>query len=1001
MNIIASLLIAATAFATHTWDFTKGVPSDVVDYGVSSGWKLNERWTPSAAFTFEADLVAGAQPSNGIEHILWDSMAVTYSPKWTKKGLQVAFAQGPANNRWIPKLYFGFGDEVICVTGPTMQVMPGDEVHFKFDFDADGFVVFTIGDRMMSFPVDHDGGLAQNPNSPTVIGNRATSLYWPFNGEIKKIVISERKAPDISILVDGNFSLVRGEKNAKVNIRVRNKSNREITDGKLVVDGVEHKVATMKPGDETSVEMAFDTRYKPGTKNHAVAFTGGGFNVEKSIPVTLGPRVPERMMTLMWGFDGQNVKAVADFGFTHLHSYTCGSYELDEALKYGLRMTYAGQAYDPKDLKDEEKYRCDREGKVIWHDRKGRKSGSLAVSEPAVIETMRKDHEPRAKALGRHVAFTGLLPVSENRDYTRPSFGVESAAFKEKYGYDIPNEIPMTAYTMDFRKSQELFPDGVVPDDDPRLVYWRWFWSGGDGWPEYVSKMADVYKENTKNRGFFSFWDPAVRCPPRWGSGGRCDMLNQWVYANPDPIAVGGSCEEMFAMAKGNPKQDVAIMTQLICYRARMAPSNTVVKPEPEWVKRLPLAGFPVIPPDALTEATWTMMAKPVKAIMYHGWGCIFDTGSETGYCYTNPKSSERLKVILNHVVAPLGPTLLKLGRDESEIAVFESFTSAVFGGGASFGWICPPVNFLQRARLDPRVIYEEEIERDGFGNLKYLYMPQCRFLTPSMIEKIKLFQKRGGKVIGDEQLISAIKPDITVPVIGFRAIPKSDHAEDMDTDSATASETRGSKSTVQRYAENLRKDLSFRQKFDSSSPEIITFARKWRDVDYVFAINDKRDFGDYVGQWGLIMEKGLPFEGEVTYRDAARKVKAVYELSRGRKTEFRREGDKIVIPVKYATNDGRLFAFLDDEIADTTYEVRGKGHGDVIGVRVSITGKSGKPVNAALPVEVRLFDSAGDEIDGGGYICVEGGVGGIVFRTNLDDAPGDYRVVVKNLAER
>ena len=129
-----------------------------------------------------------------------------------------------------------------------------------------------------------------------------------------------------------------------------------------------------------------------------------------------------------------------------------------------------------------------------------------------------------------------------------------------------------------------------------------------------------------------------------------------------------------------------SIMTQLICYRSQMAPMEKKVSPEPEWVRRRPKARFPTIPPDVLQESTWSMIAKPVQSIMYHGWGTIYDMGSTIGYVYTNPESADRLKHLLKDVVAPLGPTLKRLGRAAPQVALLESFTTCALGGPSSRG---------------------------------------------------------------------------------------------------------------------------------------------------------------------------------------------------------------------------------------------------------------------------------------------------------------------------
>ena len=403
------------------------------------------------------------------------------------------------------------------------------------------------------------------------------------------------------------------------------------------------------------------------------------------------------------------------------------------------------------------------------------------------------------------------------------------------------------------------------------------------------------------------------------------------------------------------------------------------------------------------------MIAKPVQSIMYHGWGTIYDMGSTIGYVYTNPESADRLRHLLKDVVAPLGPMLKRLDRAAPPVALLESFTTCALGGPSSRGWKAPSVTFLQRARLDPRVVYEETILRDGLDGVKVLYAPQCLFLTPDVIAKIKEFQSKGGTLVADDQLLSALKPDSKVPVVSFAPPPESDHTEDVNAmeaaregDAKTRLGTMRAKATMVAQANDLRKRLAprFTPEADSSSPEIVTYSRRWNDARYVFAINDHRTFGDYVGPWGLTMEKGLPYEGEVSLADGDGAVKAVYELSRGGEVPFTREGGRVKVPVKYTTNDGRIFAFLTTRIAsvkvDAPAAVRAGG---TLQVTLSALDGDGRPVAAPLPAEIRLYDAADREIDGAGWVCMQGGTCTVEFLTNLNDAAGSYRIVCRDRA--
>ena len=788
-----------------------------------------------------------------------------------------------------------------------------------------------------------------------------------------------------------------------------------VDSGRVRVAAYEHE--TLAADEDKIFEIPVETRVRTGWHVFRVTVLGkdaAGTDLKdvRIFKIGVGPRPDDRMTALMWGYSAPET-TLCEYGFTHGLKYanpgdsgTATFY--DNALVAGVRLMHSMRTYYPDGKPDEKYARKNRDGSVRTYGKA--KEMAPEVSNPIFMETMKQYIAKDVEMYGKHPGFVGVLAISEARDGTKPSFNTEHLRYKKETGRDVPPEVEGSV--LDYRKwleaSKKRFPDGVVPVDDPVLSYYRWFWKGGDGWPGYSGGIAEEYHKLLSRQDFTVFWDPAVRCPPIWGSGGAVDMLNQWVYAVPEPMNVAGPAEEILAMAAGRHGQLPAIMTQLICYRSQIAPMNKKVSPEPEWVKRRPLADFPTIPPDTLQEATWSMIAKPVKAIMYHGWGTIYETGVSKGYVYTNPESTQRIKRLLKDVVAPLGPTLKRLGREMPLVAVLESFTTCALGGSASWGWKAPAITFMQRARLDPRVVYEETIMRDGLSDVKVLYAPQCLFLTQPVIEKIKEFQANGGTLVADEQLLKALRADVEVPVVSFSPPPASDHTEDVDAmeakregDAKTRLGTLRAKSKMVAQANVLREKLKprFVPVSDSSSPEIVVYNRMWRNTRYVVAINDHRTFGDYVGPWGLTMEKGLPFAGTVSLADDGT-VKTVYELSRGEELPFTREDGRIKVPVKYDTNDGRLLVFLRQKIAsikvDAPKSVRA---GEKVQVKMSVLDAAGHPIEALLPAEVRLYAADGKEIDGAGWVCLRGGTCTVEILTNLDDAPGAYRLVCRDRA--
>ena len=123
-------------------------------------------------------------------------------------------------------------------------------------------------------------------------------------------------------------------------------------------------------------------------------------------------------------------------------------------------------------------------------------------------------------------------------------------------------------------------------------------------------------------------------------------------------------------------------------------------------------------------------------------------------------------------------------------------------------------------------------------------------------------------------------------------------------------------------------------------------------------------------------------------------------DCARGGEVPFAREGGRVKVPVKYDTNDGRIFAFLNARIASVKAEAPDAVcKGNTLKVTFSALDAQGHPVAALLPAEICLYDATRREIDGAGWVCLQGGTCTVEFQTNLNDADGDYKIVCRDRA--
>ena len=501
--------------------------------------------------------------------------------------------------------------------------------------------------------------------------------------------------------------------------------------------------------------------------------------------------------------------------------------------------------------------------------------------------------------------------------------------------------------------------------------------------------MSEEFKKEMK-RPVWTFHDPAVRVPPVWGSGGKVDCISHWVYATPDPINIGAVTSELQAMVKGNPKQQIMSMTQIIVYRSAVAAAGMKVANAPAWVKEFPKAPYISIAPDEMSIAVWTQISRHVQGIMFHGIDSLMANPRTkrkwSGYQLTNPAAGKSLKAILINIVRPFGPVLKRVPERKSEVAILESFASAMFARRTTWGHVGWPFEAhlaLLWANLAPSVVYDETILRDGLDGVKVLILPGCDVLTEKVYQAIADFQRKGGIVVGDRFLVPAITPDLTMEDYTRTDDPVKDKAE------------------LQKIGLKLRKELApFYQPYVSASnPDLITWVRSSGDADYLFTVNDKRTFGDYFGPYKKVMEKSVDNAGTIQISRAV--TGAVYELGTGREVPFEIKGGKTVIESAYdAKHIGRLFLLLPEKIGSVRLKMASSAKkGETVDLDIKLEYASGKTVSSIHPIRIEVRDAAGKLTDDSTYAALENGGYRWNIAVPLNAAAGDWKVTATDLA--
>jgi hypothetical protein len=959
--------------------------------------------SPKGAFTVELWIKPKPELAAEVQPVLIDKKYVAH----TDYQLRLISADKAGSRRM--QLSLGFGDASEVMTSESFAL--ADEwQHLAFTYDGAGEVRFFRNGA----PLGVVRKLGRGPIAPgkhaLSIGDRVGSNYAGFPGFIDEVRICDGALEFRPIAVEFRAERKtwrRMEQGQPVGVIVRNLSKAAASklQLRLSLEGMSEKiidVPALAAGATQEIAYPFDTSLRPDTyrlKAHLEAAGSLPFVSEEQTELVLVPRpLPHRMPVVMWGLGGgegvrREIARLKDIGFTHCLGagadygaiWDAGKptrpgteahiqdekATLDFALANDVGIAFSlGPGHWLKTRP--EIARVDRSGKPY-------KRTDVNAALPGLTEFCFNVGASVAQTYGQFPAWQAALINTEARDDSQVSFSdFDRDAYRKFAGTDIPAEVA-TKSGVDWSKLKDFPIDRVIPDDHPLLQFYRWYWTVGDGWNALHTAVHRGLK-STGRKDVWTWFDPAIRAPSIGGSGGAVDVLGQWTYTYPDPLRIGYFTDELCAMAANSPQHPrVMKMTQLIMYRSQTAPKQTGAKHVASpFDDHDPDAAYITTAPMHVREAFWTELARPISGIMYHGWQSLVPTDGTGGYRYTNPDTQDVLRRLLHDVVEPLGPMLLQVGDRQSDVAYLDSFTSQMFARRGSYGYSNDEAYLtLLYAQLQPEVIYEDA----ALDRFKVLVLADCDVLSASVVKRIVEFQSRGGIVIGDDNLAPAIKPDLR--------IPKIVRTKKGDAD----------KATLLANATKLRTalDAKYERHADSSNPEVIVRCRQASESDYVFVVNDRREFGTYIGQHGLVMENGLPANAQLSLQHPAGYV---YDVLASREIKTTLDGSRLRWPVNLGPGEGRIFLVSPKPIDHLDVNLPESAvRGGSFRLSVRIADRDGQPIAAVVPVQVQIADPAGRAAEFSGYYGAKAGQLDVPVDVAANDAPGVWQVRVRELA--
>lgn len=970
--------------------------------------KNTDTLNPKGAFTVEFWMSPGEDITKGATQFLIDKKYYNYTKDTIQAntGYMIALRKA-AGGKFSLQAQLGFGtdSDIINSTPQTFEI--GKWYHIAFTYDGKGGVAFYLGNTRIGETQLKDRGAITAGTYPVTIGDRVGSTHQRFHGRIDEVRILNTAVKYVSgkVLLDtsgGRTAFYRMEKDARVQVRVFNDTLQPIKNAAVRISaaGVFNKtisVPELGSGKSTFVTVPLDTTLRPDSYQVSAVVQDAqkkSLGDAMSFPLTIVARpLPGKTPIVMWAGATSDYKQLTDIGYTgqlvNMADYgriwkdpagTAMSENSTSAVRKRLDdMLAAGvnglATLTPGRIADDIHPEFNRT------DRAGKKIENTDGLYPEIQKFSYDTGAAVARTFGDMAGWKGALIHTEIRDHTEPSFNeIDKKAYRAFSGQEIP--VQVTSSRGVSYKGLSNFPSNrIVSDDHPILKYYKWFWRDGDGWNILHSKVNDGLK-STGRKDIFTWFDPAVRVPSIYGSGGNVDYLNQWTYTYPNPLKVGLATDELFAMAGGRPGQKVMNMIQIIWYRSQT--TGTPVKgQETEWEKVSPDAKFISIAPDHLSEGTWLELARPVQAIANHGWGSL---GEELGfsqgsYVTTNVETRKRMTEIFQNVVKPLMPALKQVPDHPADVAFLQSFASQMFAGTGTYGWGggwgADSYMVARYAGLQPQIVYDETILEKGLSQYKVLFLTDCPVLTQSVADAIKKFQQSGGIVVADDELAPGISPDILITKVR-RSTPDA------------------TKALLLKVASKLRSELDafYQLPLESNNPEVITRLRQFGDSQYVFTVNDHRTYGDYVGQYKKVMEKGLPSKAQISLNTLPQG--SVYDLVNHQQVPTTRIFGKVQFPISLQGGEGNVFLVTPRPADKLWVNISGNAQrGKSITLKVQLNDNTGAQMSAVVPMQVTIRDSQNRVAEKSGYYGAANGRLEIPLDIAPNDATGKWHVEV------
>jgi hypothetical protein len=542
---------------------------------------------------------------------------------------------------------------------------------------------------------------------------------------------------------------------------------------------------------------------------------------------------------------------------------------------------------------------------------------------------------------------------------------------------------------------------GVLADDDPQYMYWKYHYTRGNGLALANRRTADMVHRYRPD--IFTINDP-------YREAGYLDMfpgvdvVSTWTYTNPDPKmmlyieSLRAACGRSAAL----PMHTVTLLN----YPGQLAPTE-------DWM---------LMGPARTKVTTWINLSRAPKMLgYYYSSACDPQQGDSFNVPYA---TSETIRDLSEQVFRPLGPFFTQADIAPRKIAVLSSMASGIHGTSPNLLGHYRNLQIYQfyillaMNHLNADVVLDETIERHGLYDYDVLVLAKCDALTETAYAQIREFQQRGGIVVAD-QYLAADLPDVLRFDFDFtyrkkvsaNAIAKnvdfSQWNDQLQPDSAAVHEVVGvtaldDQRIMEAYAARLKAGLAgaVEASVYCDTPRVMLNQLEKDGAQYLVLINDNRAYGERAGaKFKAVLDKLLPVETTVTLRDWRFKTLVAYDMLNQRSLKVTHDGAVWQFPVSLGEIGGTVVALYPEPGASLRIGVPPAVRiGETAMLNVLLEDANGLPLAGLQPIQITLVDSEGGTTPYSDFYCARNGHLALPFVAGLNDAKGEWTIQVHDL---